>query len=133
MTGHLRDGRIKFCGVGESRVVVLVKNLKQLTFAAAFHPHDVVRDVGYPVDHCELRDRVNQTTAAAVGPGVFVHAKKCAGAPLRCPFTGGSDLRRCAAIRCTEITEPLVITGYWPVPREWTPAQVRSGTGWHRS
>lgn len=84
MTGHLRDGRIKLCGVGESRVVVLVKNLKQLTFAAAFHPHDVVRDVGYPVDHCELRDRVNQTTAAAVGPGVFVHAKKCVGAPLRC-------------------------------------------------
>ena len=33
-----------------------------------------------------------------------------------CPFTGGSDLRRCAAIRCTGITEPLVIRGYRPVP-----------------
>jgi hypothetical protein len=38
-----------------------------------------------------------------------------------CPFTGGSDLRRWSAIRCTGITEPLVIEGYRPVPREWTP------------
>ena len=37
-----------------------------------------------------------------------------------CPFTGGSDLRRWSAIRCTGITEPLVIEGYRPVPREWT-------------
>jgi len=37
-----------------------------------------------------------------------------------CPFTGGSDLRRWAAIRCTGITEPLAIEGYQPVPREWT-------------
>ena len=34
-----------------------------------------------------------------------------------CPFTGRSDLRRYAAIRCTGITEPLVIKGYQPVPR----------------
>ena len=40
----------------------------------------------------------------------------------RCPFTGGSDLRRWSAIRCTGITEPLVIEGYRPVPREWTRA-----------
>ena len=37
-----------------------------------------------------------------------------------CPFTGRSDLRRCEAVRCTRITEPLVVKGYQPVPREWT-------------
>jgi len=43
----------------------------------------------------------------------------------RCPFTDGSDLRRRSAIRCTGITEPLVIEGYRPVPREWTRCEAQ--------
>jgi len=54
------------------------------------------------------------------------------GEPIRCPFTGGSDLRRWSAIRCTGITEPLVVEGYRPVPREWTPNKDRLQTGGSR-
>ena len=56
----------------------------------------------------------------------YVTSRDTTTAGCLCPFTGGSDLRRWSAIRCTGITEPLVIEGYRPVPREWTRMSRRS-------